>query len=139
MQRIESRLTVYFDKPFWVGVYERFTEDKLEVCKITFGAEPKDYEVYEYLLQHWRELKFSPPIKSKQLANDKVSYKRLQRKIEKQLSITGVGTKAQQAIKFQQAEGKEARKKKSRLQREEERQRQFELRQQKKIQKRRGH
>ena len=38
-------LTVYFDAPFWVGVFERMEDGRLSVCKVTFGAEPKDYEV----------------------------------------------------------------------------------------------
>ena len=37
-----TRLTVFFEAPFWVGVFERFEGGTLSVCKITFGAEPKD-------------------------------------------------------------------------------------------------
>ena len=40
-------LTVFFEKPFWVGVFERVSNGRLSVCKVTFGAEPKDYEVRE--------------------------------------------------------------------------------------------
>lgn len=46
-----SKLTVFFEEPFWIGVYERQFKGKLEVCKIIFGAEPKDYDVYEFLLK----------------------------------------------------------------------------------------
>lgn len=38
----ELKLTVYFEDPFWVGVFERTQNGTLSVCKITFGAEPKD-------------------------------------------------------------------------------------------------
>ena len=38
--------------PFWVGVYERFTDAGLEACKVTFGSEPKDYEVYAFMLRN---------------------------------------------------------------------------------------
>ena len=44
---MEIKLTVFFDDPFWVGVFERTDGGKLSVCKVTFGAEPKDYEVWE--------------------------------------------------------------------------------------------
>ena len=47
---MKCSLTILFEDPFWIGLYERFDEDKYEVCKITFGAEPKDYEVYELRL-----------------------------------------------------------------------------------------
>ncbi len=36
-----SSLTILFENPFWIGLYERIDGDKYEVCKITFGAEPK--------------------------------------------------------------------------------------------------
>ena len=39
-----TRLTVFFEAPFWVGVFERFEGGTLSVCKVTFGAEPKDYD-----------------------------------------------------------------------------------------------
>ena len=45
-----TSLTVFFDNPFWVGVFERVDDGKLSVCKVTFGAEPKDYEVWEKAL-----------------------------------------------------------------------------------------
>ncbi len=45
MDKVSGKLTVFFEEPFWVGVFERVVDGKLSVCKITFGAEPKDYEV----------------------------------------------------------------------------------------------
>ena len=48
----ELKLTVYFEDPFWVGVFERTQNGTLSVCKITFGAEPKDYAVNAYVLRH---------------------------------------------------------------------------------------
>jgi len=41
---IRSSLTVLFENPFWIGLYERIEGDKYEVCKITFGAEPKAFD-----------------------------------------------------------------------------------------------
>ena len=35
----ESSLTVLFDDPFWVGIFERREGGTLSVSKITFGAE----------------------------------------------------------------------------------------------------
>ena len=45
---MKASLTVFFEDPFWVGVFERIEDGKLSVCKVTFGAEPKDYEVWDY-------------------------------------------------------------------------------------------
>lgn len=138
MQKTESKLTVYFDDPFWVGVYERISDGKIEACKITFGAEPKDYEVYEFILQNWNRLRFSPSVKATGTQDIKINPKRMQRAIKRQLKTPGIGTKAQQALKLQQEEGKASRKQRSRQQKEDEKQRQFELRQQKKKEKHRG-
>ena len=95
----KSSLTILFEAPFWIGIYERSCNGKYEVCKITFGAEPKDYEVYEFLLKNWHKLKFSPPIQAEVIAERKINPKRMQREINSQLQDKGIGTKAQQALK----------------------------------------
>ena len=80
MEKAQTKFTVLFENPFWIGVYEREYDGRYEICKITFGAEPKDYEVYWFLLQHYRELKFSPSIesagKTEGYMNPKDVYKR---------------------------------------------------------------
>ena len=53
MDRGSGKLTVYFEDPFWVGVFERIMDGKLSVAKVTFGAEPKDYEVFDFILRHY--------------------------------------------------------------------------------------
>ena len=135
---METGLTVFFEDPFWVGVFERTEGGKLSVCKVTFGAEPKDYEVWEYVLQHYCELEFSPAVETgiKRTADNP---KRRQRNARKQLENIGVGTKAQQALQKQREEMKTERRETGREQREAEKQRQFEIRQQKRKEKHRGH
>lgn len=135
---IFSSLTVFFDEPFWVGVYERVEAGKLEASRIVFGAEPKDYEVYGFLMENWKALKFSPQIDAEGAAARKVNPKRIQRQVKKQLEQTGVGTKAQQALKVQQEAGKLERKQNSKAQREEREQYKFQVRQEKKKEKHRG-
>ena len=139
METLVSRLTVQFEAPFWVGLYERVEEDRYTVCKITFGAEPKDYEVYAFLLQNWHRLSFSPSIQADAHSSAPCrNPKRMQRQIRRELTA-GIGTKAQQALKQQQAEGKQARQKRTRQQREAESDRQFALRQKKHKEKHKGH
>ena len=135
---MKCSLTILFEAPFWIGLYERFDEDKYEVCKITFGAEPKDYEVYAFLLKNWGKLQFSPPIKSALAEKRKINPKRMQREISNHLQNSGIGTKAQQALKLQHEQNKLARKTKSREQRQAEQERQYALRQEKKKAKHRG-
>jgi len=139
VQKIASTLTVFFEDPFWVGLYERTEDGTLSVCKITFGAEPRDYEVYQFLLAHGHELRFSPPVR----ADGKpqaipANPKRMQRAIQKQLRTPAIGTKSQQALKLQHEEAKAARRAKTRAQKDAEQERQFEIRQRKRKEKRRG-
>jgi hypothetical protein len=137
MSRVIGKLTVYFDEPFWVGVFERIEGQKLYAAKVTFGAEPKDYEVYEFILQHYFSLRFSPAVESA-VKEIKVNPKRMQRAVKKQLQDTGIGTKAQQALKLQQEQCRQERKVKSREQKLAEANRLFDLKQQKKKEKHRG-
>ena len=53
MDEEQCSLTVFFEEPFWIGVFEKIENVKLSVCKVTFGAEPKDYEVYDFILRHY--------------------------------------------------------------------------------------
>ena len=106
----QSSLTILFEAPFWIGLYERTDNGKYEVCKITFGSEPKDYEVYEFLLKNWHKLKFSPPIQAEVAIERKINPKRMQREIQSQLQDKGIGTKAQQALKLQHEQCKLERK-----------------------------
>ena len=41
MDRVSGKLTVFFEEPFWVGVFERVSDGKLSVCKVTFGADDR--------------------------------------------------------------------------------------------------
>ena len=115
-----------FEEPSWVGVFECVSDGKLFVCKVTFGAEPKDYEIYEFVLKNYYRLRFSPAVAT-DVKEAGRNPKRVQREVRKQLQNTGIGTKSQQALKLQQEQLKTERKTMSREQREAEKQRQFEL------------
>lgn len=133
------KLTVFFENPFWVGVFEKNENNLISVCRIVFGSEPKDYEVYDLVLKKFYYLKFSEAIIDDEIKPTKINPKRFQREIKKQVKDVGIGTKAQLAMKLQQEANKVEKKKKSKEEKERERERKFELRQQKKKQKHRGH
>ena len=134
---VSSRLTVFFEEPFWIGVFERISEGKLSVCKVTFGTEPKDYEICGFLLKNYYRLRFSPAVAT-DVKEASRNPKRMQREVREQVQNTGIGTKSQQALKLQQEQLKIERKTVTREQREAEKQRQFTLKQQKRKEKHRG-
>lgn len=137
MDSTQGKLTVFFEDPFWVGVFERIEHGKLSASKVTFGAEPKDYDVWEYILKNYDQLRFSPSV-DVVVKKETVNPKRMQRKAAKQIASAGIGTKSQQALQLQREENKLERKTISREQREVEKQRQFDLKQQKRKEKHRG-
>lgn len=137
MDKVSGKLTVFFEEPFWVGIFECTSEGKLSVCKVTFGAEPKDYEVCDFVLKNYYQLRFSPAVAT-DVKEAGRNPKRIQRQVRKQVQNIGIGTRSQQALKLQREQLKTKRKTVSREQREAEKQRQFELKQQKRKEKHRG-
>lgn len=138
MNETIGKLTVYFEEPFWVGVFERIEDERLSVCKVTFGAEPKDYDVWEFVLHYYYKLEFSPAVKA-ELKKSADNAKRRQRNAKKLLQNAGIGTKSQQALAAQREKMKTERKKISKEQRLAEKQHRFDIKQQKRKEKHRGH
>lgn len=137
MDKVSVNFFVFFEEPFWIGVLERVSDGKLSVCKVTFGAEPKDYEVYEFLLKNYYKLRLSQAVETAVKESIK-NPKRMQREVRKQIQHVGIGTKSQQALKLQHEQVKHERKVISREEKEVEKLRQFALKQQKKKEKHRG-
>ena len=138
MDKVNGKLTVFFEEPFWAGVFEHIENGRLTVAKVTFGAEPKDYEIQEYIQRYYFSLKFSPAVDTV-VKEAKRNPKRIQREAKKQMQETGIGTKSQQALKLQQEQNKQERKVISREKREAAQMRKLELKQQKKREKHKGH
>ena len=137
----EIKLTVMFENPFWIGVFECHDGNSYSVSKVTFGAEPTDVEVFEFIKRNFYKLK----AKEVNLDNDiqsatkKKNPKRVLREIKKEAKNKGIGTKAQNVIKEQYEENKAERKRARKARKEENEQRLFELKQQKRKEKHRGH
>ena len=136
----KARLTVYFEEPFWAALYQREEEeDGCRVCKVTFGAEPRDQQVLDYFQTRFRELEFSPPAAGGPSPDRAVNPKRARREARKAVQPAGTGTKAQQALQLQREQRKKERKAISKEQLEAQRERKLALRQEKRREKHRGH
>ena len=42
METISIGLTVYFEDGFWHGLFEQVYRESYQVCRVTFGQEPKE-------------------------------------------------------------------------------------------------
>ena len=138
------KLTIFFNDPFWIGVFEKTEGKEYEVCKVTFGAEPRDVEVYDFVLKSYKRLRF----KSIKLEEDeyksikkakKENPKRVQRMIKKEVQNKGIGTKAQNLLKSQHEENKIERKRRTKEERESEEKRLYEMKKNKRKEKHKGH
>ena len=138
METAKAKLTVLFDPPFWVGIFEREHDGIYEACRIVFGPEPRDNEVYAYILAHYDCLEFSPALQMEISPDRKINPKRAQRQARKQTHPAAIGTKAQQALQLQREQMKTARRTRTREEREAEADRRYRLRQEKRKEKRRG-
>ena len=93
MAQTTLTLTVYFEDPFWVGVFERVEDDQLSVCRHVFGAEPTNAEVLAFVQQRFRKLAFSPAVAADRQMHHS-NPKRRQRAARKASASRGIGTKA---------------------------------------------
>ncbi len=139
---VSSTLTVYHDGQFWVGIIERIEEGRLEVARITFGVEPSNEEILQFVIRNYEKLRFSSSsgidveVSESTLAKNP---KRRQREAAKALKKPAVSTKAQQALAKQYEATKETSIQRRRQRRLEEKQTCFERRREKRKEKRRGH
>ena len=139
MKKTFAVFTVFFEDPFWVGVYERQCGQHHAAAKVVFGAQPKDSEVLGFLLKNWHQLTFSPSLRGEEISEKRRSPKRVQREIRRCLQDRGVGTKAQQALQKYREEHKLEKRKSTKERRQQEKDRAFVLRQEKRREKKKGH
>ena len=133
------KLTVFFENPFWGGVFE-VEEGDYKVSKVTFGAEPKEPDIYQFVLKNYYQLHFfKEEVNETEKVRKNINPKKQQRDIKKQLKNKEIGTKAQIAIKKQHEEIKIEHKKIRKEKREAEEVRKFQLKQMKRKEKHRRH
>jgi len=136
---MEGKLTVYFDDPFWVGVFERTDEAGYAVARVVFGAEPSPVVLYAWVLQHYAHLPFSQPQAVEKPDERPLSFKRKQRQARQAAEQSGTGTWAQRALQAERERNKQVRQVETRAEREAQEAERFALRQERRKEKHKGH
>jgi len=136
---METKFTVFFDDPFWVGVYERQDEDGYSAARVVFGSEPGDAELYQFVMQHYNEFKFTQPADTVGLLEKQVNFKRAQRQARQSMQTRSAGSKAQQAMKVALSQAKQERSATARDEHQQAAERRYQEQQAKKKEKHRGH
>ena len=134
--------TIFFEKRYWVGTFERTDKEGYAVARHIFGGEPTDPEVHEFVLNHFHELKFGDPkevIIQIQRMNPKRVQREVRREMEKMKESTRSSTLAQDYMREEIEKKKKERKSKSSAEKQAYKDEQFAIRQQKKKEKQKGH
>ena len=139
----KTEITVLFEEPFWVALIEREIDERYSVARAIIGtSEPSGATLVDFFDRlNCENLRFSEPVKAEYRVTKEVSFKKqLHKNREFQDTASRhTYTKAHAMLKQQQSELKTERKKVSRLEKEESVQLKFDIRQQKKKEKHRGH
>ncbi len=137
MEIVSIGLTIYFEDGFWHGLFEQEYEGTYQVCRVTFGQEPKEDEILKLLQTQFTQLSFSPEAIVKQHVKIK-NPKRLQRMVKKQVNQK-VSSKSKELLQLQYEERKKISKYQSSVQKQLLKQERFERKQQKRREKHKGH
>ncbi|TKI57195.1 DUF2992 family protein [Brevibacillus antibioticus] len=134
------KLTVYFDGQFWVGVVEENEYGRLKAGRYIFGSEPKDNEILEFIQKNIHEVtnKLSQEVDMNTSCDRRINPKRLARQVARELSMKGISSYAQEALKLENEKRKKEKQVYTRQQRDEMKERKRELRLQKAKAKHRG-
>ena len=84
-----SSFIVLFQSPFWVGIAQRWGEEGYQAAKITFGAQPTDTQIYQWVLKEWHRLVFSKLSEEESPVLER-KQKRLQREARKAIQVRGM-------------------------------------------------
>jgi hypothetical protein len=136
------KATIFFEKRFWVGTFERIDKEGYALARHIFGAEPSDTEVHEFVLNHYVELKFGAA-KEISIQIHRMNPKRVQREvrheIKKMKETSKPSTLAQDYMREETEKKKKERKSISSAEKQARKDEQFSLKQEKKKEKHRGH
>lgn len=136
------KATIYFEKRFWAGTFERTDKEGYAVAKHIFGGEPSDAEVQEFVLNHYHELNFGEA-KNITVEIQRMNPKRVQREIRREMKLfketSKPSTLAQDYMREELEKKKKEKKVISSQEKQARKEEQFNLKQEKKKEKHRGH
>lgn len=98
------KLTIYFDGQFWIGIVEMFENNKLKVCKHTFGSEPKDSEILDFIFHDMVPLLNSTSGVKNSIDKSKnkiINPKRLIKLAAKEMKNQGVSNKSYEVLRIE--------------------------------------
>lgn len=142
MKQYTINVTVLLENSFWVGLFERTDKEGYAVARKIFGDEPTDPELYEFVLNHYNELKFTKPHKFK-LTIIRKNPKRMQREVRREMKKAKKNlpseSHAQEVLRLELEQNKKIKKTASKAEKEARLEEKFLMKQAKRKKKHRGH
>lgn len=139
---VTIKATIFFEKRFWVGTFERTDREGYAIARHIFGGEPSDPEVHEFILSHYCELKFGEA-KEINIQIKRMNPKRVQREVRREMArlkeTAQPSTLAQDAMREEIEKRKKERKSISSAEKQARKDDQFTIKQEKRKEKHRGH
>ncbi|NQX40864.1 Protein of unknown function [Pedobacter steynii] len=140
----EHHLTILFEQPFWIALFERIENDQYCVARsIISTSEPEGAEITDFLNNFdFDQLQYTGLVSNNQATKEKKSFKKRQKQTQKNMTnsrIKHVYSKAQILLKEQLENVKKERKAVSKQDKITAEQRKFDIRQQKKKDRHKGH
>lgn len=136
------KATIFFEKRFWIGTFERTDKEGYAIARHVFGAEPSDPEIHEFVLKSYHELKFGEA-KEINIQIQRMNPKRVQREVHREMAkikeTTRPSTLAQDYMREELEKKKKEKKSISSAEKQARKDDQFALRQEKRKEKHRGH
>lgn len=133
------RLKVFFDDPFWIGVFEKHCDGQIRVARVVFGPEPKMPQILA-MMNRCRSIEYSAPQPGPvRIDAIRINPKRRQRMINRDRKKPGCSTNAQLALKHHQESRRELQQQSARERKEEALDRKFQMKQAKRKARKRGH
>ncbi len=137
---MKGSLTVYYEDPFWVGLFEETDDDALyKCCRVVFGEEPTGPELFDFIRKRYSQLSFTSVPLEEAEERKKTNPKRLAREINRQMNEFPRLNKAYEVIRLGYEQKKDLLRKADRERREIEEEKDFRLRCEKRKKKHRGH
>ncbi len=120
-------LTVLFEAPFWIAIFEREELGKISVARVVFGSEPTSPELLSWLLTHYSNLEFSQVSMATLHQSRVVNPKRATREAKRSALNTGVSSAAADVMRLELERRKLERRVVSKEEREAEAERQYQI------------
>lgn len=138
---ITIKATIFSEKGLWVATFERTDKKEYAIAKHIFGKEPTDPEIFEFVTNHFQKLNFGSP-RQFSLQIKRMNPKRLQREVRREMEqikkTTKPSTLAQDYMREELEMKKKLKKHKASGEKQNRKDEQFALKQQKKKNKHKG-